>query len=249
MIILIGCTKDNDLDITSPIDFLNPQNIDSSKIDLYISIMDIQEVSNGQYNNTYETFFFPINPSIKDSLIIVRINNKPVEVKKWQHIWFVNYDYEEGSEYLFDIETDENSYSITVQIPYATSYTTFPENYYPSENAKVDWSLDVNNHNQIAYAFSEFWDDEDWDNDQVSEWYKEISPSNRSFVFPANIVTNFGNNTFYELGIIQFNFNKSERIIVVSISDRHKFYEKQAVETRSRNLLNKFLFELVNLNH
>ncbi len=86
----------------------------------------------------------------------------------------------------------------------------FPNTFNPASSFAIDWSLSANNQYQIAVLSS--WHDED----QEDEYHKDLSPSARSYTFPANAVQNFGSGTEYGVYLTQANLKLVNKIACLS---------------------------------
>ncbi len=239
--IMTACSDDdNDNDngqTISPGDILNPEDLDPNEVHLYIAVADIQEDFGPHRYDYFEGFIHAVDPELRVNEIDVQINGTNVEAMGWQGTWYVDYDFETGENYLFEIEINDKEYSGTVTVPYPVSSISFPEDYNPAQTANVSWSLDNNNQTQVAYAHSAYF--EDIHDEDSSHWFREINSSDREFNFPANIVTNFGEGTEYELGVVQVNYQLANNVISAGISDRNREYGEhwRTRKERTRELI------------
>jgi hypothetical protein len=219
LILFTSCSRNGDDNDTPPswMDFLSPDGVSPTEVDLYIALINYEDVKSR--NDNYVTSIFAINPNLFGADLTLSINGSPVDVLGLSNAWFVEYDYEQGQNYLFEISVNNTNYSISIVVPYVISVINFPQTFNPSQPAEVTWALSANNQNQIAQIFAE-----DLESDETDEFFRELNTSNRSYVFPANAVDDFGDFASYYLSIMQINFNSNDNIAVIAVSNRERDY-------------------------
>ncbi len=97
-----------------------------------------------------------------------------------------------------------------------------PQTYNPSQAVQLNWSLSNNNQYQFAGVTSF----KEGEPDMEDEYFRQLAPSARTFIVPANAVNDFGNETIYTLGIDQVNFKIENRISLMSVQSVTDAYPK-----------------------
>lgn len=96
--------------------------------------------------------------------------------------------------------------SSKIRMPYKAT-VAFPLTFFPSLSATMNWSMQHNNSYQIAEAYSI-----NQDTEQYDYYMKILSPSARTFTFPANAVESMNPSSYYVLYLTQENFSKNGRV-------------------------------------
>ncbi len=226
---LTSCSSsDNDEDSGSFTDIFGPdgpEELDPSEWDFYLGVIHDDWDEDFTRDSTHLIVVMLINPDALTGDLTVKKDGETVALdNEWDVFWFGEIDLVMGQSYNFELVTPSKSYSASLQIPYNATSATFPETFDPTQSYTVSWNLQGNNKYQFAEAWSYLWDWEDWENDQESVYFEELSPSDRQHTFPANAVESFGPETEYDLSIIQADFKATGKLAAVAASAVYEWY-------------------------
>jgi len=144
-----------------------------------------------------------------------------------------------GQEYNVILRKNGSSVSTAnVKIPFYAD-VDFPYHIDPSQATRLDWYMDGDNEYQVLslFSFGEDWDQED-------DWERLIPSSSRSYIIPANTVSDYGPDTEYELMLVQMNFEKSGRVAYLSSSIAKMTYFDDLPAAKDAQELSKYVKEM-----
>lgn len=222
---IISCSSSDDKkdsgSITDIFGIGDIEDLDPSKWDFYLGVMHDEDWDDYGRDMGYYITVVQINPQAATGNLTVKVDGNTVQMENWGFYWFGPADLQEGQTYNFSLDTGNKQYSASLQIPYNITSATFPSTFQVDQSHTVSWTLANNNKNQIAEAWSYYWD---WDEDQESHYYKELKPSDRQFTFPANCVEDFGPETEYDLGILQIDYKMANKLVAVAMTGAFEYY-------------------------
>ena len=192
-------------------------------------------------NTEYYIFVDKINPEVVVNNLTLKINNEKVievSVSPEDSYWYTFYDLEQGREYKYELSTSTQTYTGNLKTVYIPTSISFPEVYNAKEPGVISWSLAKDNQAQLFWAESFKYD---VDEDYYSEYYKELSPSVRSYTIPANSIEYYGDNTGYWLNLTQINMTLSGKLALLSMHDysREYWYWNYSGEDRREETIKK----------
>lgn len=208
-LLVVACSSDSKKKGTTGPGIVNPEDYDWTLVVEY----DFVSISN----------FF----DIRNNEVSLSIDGESVDLSYSGFggfgLWYANYSFTQGTEYNFALTVDGTTTTEDLKIVYRAYDESFPESWNPSVEANVSWSLDSDNLKQVAVAASYYYDYNNW-NYVEDEYYQEIEPSARQYTFPAGCVQSYGEDTDYELEIIQMNQKASNKILFLSIHSLYRDY-------------------------
>ena len=122
--------------------------------------------------------------------------------------------------------------AVTLRMPYRC-YATFPAYFNPSSATALNWTLEHNNQFQVAGVSS--YDEEYEESDEFVDF---VDPSARSLSIPANSVGNYGEETTYEMLVMQYSFAKQGRNAFSAAQGSTRTYPDEPVKNQQTRLLN-----------
>jgi hypothetical protein len=157
-------------------------------------------------------------------------------------IWFGEVNITEGAVFPFTLNVTElnntaHTYTANLMTTYSTDTFTYPNYFVPGETLNFSWTLPASNQYQIASAESYYYN---WVNDTeyIDEYSVELSNTLRTFTFPANCVTNYGDDTDYCFCIDQYNQTINGRFLAISsYSDYMDYYTVKGDITMEQHIL------------
>ncbi len=223
LFLVTACTSDDDDDngSTSGTDLLDPEDAHERDLSFHVILTDMDLEYNQDRNSSHIVMITAVKPDYYEVDITVSVNGQEVEdVYGMFQTWMFEYGFNEGENYLLEIATDLKNFSRTIKVPYRITTADFPESYDPSQSASISWTLAGNNENQLITARSEHHGDED----MYDEWYKELTPSQRTYTIDSNVVDDYGDDGYYTLSVMQVNFSMDDDMVVFGISGQHSEY-------------------------
>ncbi|MCB5268056.1 MAG: hypothetical protein LHW46_08125 [Candidatus Cloacimonetes bacterium] len=220
-----GGDDDNDGDLTE-IPEITPDNFDW---DVYI----VDVASSKPEVNYYVSVDWLGNPAalIAGDQISIKFGDQEAIIL--QNMGFGGYWFYAGMAQLnpgtsYNIKlfkNDDQQASVNIKTPYR-AYASFPSFYNPSTSAEITWSLEHDNQFQVAGVSSYDADYEESDDDLV--W---LDPSERSHTIPANAVQNYGEDTEYEMLVLQYSFAQNNRSAFMIAQGQGRTYPDDPVKT------------------
>lgn len=137
-----------------------------------------------------------------------------------------------------DVQCDAN-----LRIVYPVT-GSFPEFYNPTMSSTMTWSLYDDNEEQVA-SLSSVNMENIWEDDDYYET-SQLSPSARSFTFPANAVDDFGTATQFTMDITQLNVNTVNDVMLMSGHSAYQSYGYGSKQERGRTQILNHYRKLIN---
>ena len=216
---LTACNNDDDDD-----DDNNPTN---AKWGVGIASLDAKTGSHGitvSWVGEQSDFVMP-------NSLALEIDGEPVSLDFTYSIWMADLDLNPGQEYSVKlIVNGDTKCDTSLRLVYE-AVGTFPADYDPANAATVTWTLSNNNQKQFASATS--FSPVKYQNDSFSQ---DISPSARSFTFPAGAVDDFGAMTSYTLNIDQMNSKTVDEVLLIASQSTSEQYTSFKSGADSRKL-------------
>jgi hypothetical protein len=171
----------------------------------------------------------------------VEIDGETVDMDAWGTYWFGQADLVPGEHYNVKLVVDGSVKCNTEFSMVRNAYAYFPASYDPAFPVYVSWAL--NGNNQIQMASLRSMDNADLDTDVFDH---KLSPSARSFTFPAYAVQDFGYMTTYTLDIVQMNSKTVNDIMFVSSSSQYQDYGYGTDYGINKRMLIQYCIHLIN---
>lgn len=222
MLSISACGGDDDDNGLTEIPDITPENYDW---DIYIlDTMDTGRTSSYFVSADWLGSSSALSP---DDVISIQFDSHtPVVLFNygWGDEWYFigSAQLNPGTSYSVKLlKNNSQQASVTVKTPYRC-YANFPSLYNPNNSAELTWSLEHNSQFQIAgvSSYGPGYTEED---DEMA-W---LEPSARTHTIPANAVDNYGEETEYELLVIQYGFAKSGRMAVMTAQGQSRSYPEE----------------------
>jgi len=156
---------------------------------------------------------------VEPNSVSVIVDDIPVELIEYSENWMGETTVVPGQVYEVELIIDGISQcNVNLEIVYEAD-VTFPVEYDYTETASITWSLSNDNQTQIASIIS--FDNADFEEDSYDH---ELDPSTRDYLFPADVVDNFGDMTTFTLELSQINSVFSNPVNVISAQSEYKSY-------------------------
>ncbi len=217
--------------------FFSPDDLSPLLTDYYISIwhtpLDLRA--------DYSIVIIPINSSKYDIPVTLKVDNSEVETLNIGTFFFAFTNLTQGGQHLLSLTTEFDSYSATIKIPHNYTSYHFPQNFNFSSTNTATWALPQSNEHQVAYAAT-YENEDDFDEEEYgSEYIKKINRDDRTFTYPANCVTSYGDETILMLSISQYTLTTSGKMVVLVTEDAEEYYEVDttlSIKRRTQRAIN-----------
>jgi hypothetical protein len=212
-----------------------PGDLEPEQTDFHIGIGYLTEEAEEPITGDYIITINAVNPEVSYGNITFTANGEEIELYPFMDTWYGGADFIVGESYEFALSTATDNYSATLTIPYNASSTNFPETFDPTQSYTVVWSLEHDNENQIAHAWSYIGTQ---DGEEPPYW-DFLDTSAREYTFPANAVESHGEGTDYGVGITQANFRMEGKLAIAAISSQNEHYPHDSRTISRREFSNK----------
>jgi len=156
---------------------------------------------------------------VEPTTVSVVVDDVAVDLTETFGYWFGETTVVPGEEYGIELIIDGDSKTNTTLDMVYEADVTFPAEFDPADEAAITWTLADDNQSQMASALS--FDNADFEED-IYDY--ELDPEDRSYVFPANAVEDFGDMTTFTLELSQMNYKHRNYIMIVSAQSDYQDY-------------------------
>lgn len=221
LFLVTACSSDDDNDKGSSFSgLLDPEDAYQEGVSFHVIVADMGLIDEPYRYGSHMVMITAIDPDHFEADITVSVNNQEVEdVFGMYQTWGFEYDFVVGDTYLLEINAHNETFSRSIKIPYRMTNAEFPESYSPSQSAEVSWVLEGNNENQLIAVHADHPGDDEYD-----DWFRELSPTVRSYNIDAGVVEDFGTDAYYSIGIMQVNFSMTDEIVVLALTGEYQDY-------------------------
>lgn len=186
----------------------------------------------------------PANNYVAPNSIQLKIGGEIVSLtpSPYGGFWMGSLDLTPGSTYSFELIVNGETAVNTKQTIVNNADATFPLTFNPAATAYSYWTLTANNKTQTASAYAY---DADPDLDEYAD--HDLTPSDREYTFPANVVQDHGMDAIYSLEITQMNHKYVDNVLVASAQSDWADYGDKKIDRFSPARLAKYVRHLSNL--
>lgn len=147
---------------------------------------------------------------VMPSSLTIEIGGNPISLMQYGQAWMGETTLNPGQVYNVKLVINGNTMCDTDLRTVYEAVGDFPPTYDSTESAEVSWTLSNDNERQVATASS-------FSLKYNTDSYEQVlSPSDRSFTFPAEAVEDFGAGTSFTLGISQMNIKTVNDVMLIS---------------------------------
>lgn len=220
-------------------DSTDPNDIDDEDLDWHIMFIEVDTQDRDTYYSISPVFMGVNGSFTPDDVFYMLIDGQEYSIEGYymmnQWMLWGSADLNSGQEY--DVKFYQNDNLVCqgdIRMPY-TAHASFPNTFNPTQSTSFSWELSQNN--QYQYAGAEAWAGEYIEEDDYEEYIKNISPGARSFTVPANSVHYLGQDTEYDLTVMQTNFAKYGRNAFSAIQSEYATYYTRGPLTEEEQIL------------
>ncbi len=188
---------DDDNDITDPADAL--WGVGISRID-----------NKTETHGVSVTWLGETADFVMPNSLAIEVGGDQISLMQYGQAWMGETTLNPGQVYNVKLVIDGDTMCDTELRTVYEAVGDFPSAYDPSQSAEVSWTLSNDNDRQVATASS-------FSMKYNTDSYEQVlSPSDRSFTFPADAVEDFGAATSFTLGISQMNIKTVNDVMLIS---------------------------------